>query len=113
MNRRENRIAVVVHGGVAHAGEAVDKTLAVKADGVVRIENVRGRIEVQGWDRSDVIGQRHARRRDPYVHLRDFGLDDDRKGRNTRQPESRRRLGSGDSRADRRAGCEWIWCRPI
>lgn len=40
--------------GVAHAAEAVDKTLAVKADGLVRIENVRGRIEVQGWDRSDV-----------------------------------------------------------
>ena len=41
--------------GVAHAGEAVDKTLAVKADGVVRIDNVRGRIEVQGWERSDVM----------------------------------------------------------
>jgi DUF4097 and DUF4098 domain-containing protein YvlB len=40
--------------GVAHAGEAVDKTLAVKADGLVRIDNVRGRIEVQGWDRSEV-----------------------------------------------------------
>lgn len=41
--------------GAAHAGEAVDKTLAVKADGLVRIDNVRGRIEVQGWDRSDVM----------------------------------------------------------
>jgi DUF4097 and DUF4098 domain-containing protein YvlB len=40
--------------GAAHAGEAVDKTLAVKPDGVVRIENVRGRIDVQGWDRNDV-----------------------------------------------------------
>lgn len=40
---------------VAHAGEAVDKTLAVKADGVVRIDNVRGRIEVQGWDRDEVM----------------------------------------------------------
>ncbi len=40
--------------GVAHAGEAVDKTLEVKPDGLVRIENVRGRIEVQGWDRSEV-----------------------------------------------------------
>lgn len=38
----------------AQAGEAVDKTLAVKPDGLVRIENVRGHIEVQGWDRSDV-----------------------------------------------------------
>ena len=37
-----------------HAGEAVDKTLDVKADGVVRIDNVRGRIDVQGWDRSAV-----------------------------------------------------------
>ncbi len=36
------------------AGEAVDETLAVKADGLVRIDNVRGRIEVQGWDRNDV-----------------------------------------------------------
>ena len=41
--------------GAAHAGEAVDKTLAVKADGLVRIDNVRGRIEVQGWDRSEVM----------------------------------------------------------
>ncbi len=41
--------------GAAHAGEAVDKTLAVKSDGLVRIDNVRGRIEVQGWDRSDVM----------------------------------------------------------
>jgi DUF4097 and DUF4098 domain-containing protein YvlB len=41
--------------GAAHAGEAVDKTLAVKSDGLVRIENVRGRIEVQGWERSDVM----------------------------------------------------------
>jgi DUF4097 and DUF4098 domain-containing protein YvlB len=39
----------------AQAGEAIDKTLAVKADGLVRIDNVRGRIEVQGWDRSDVM----------------------------------------------------------
>ena len=38
----------------ANAGEAVDKTLAVKADGLVRIDNVRGHIEVQGWDRSEV-----------------------------------------------------------
>ena len=38
----------------ANAGEAIDKTLAVKADGLVRIDNVRGHIEVQGWERSDV-----------------------------------------------------------
>ncbi len=41
--------------GAAQAGEAVDKTIAVKSGGLVRIENVRGRIEVQGWDRSDVM----------------------------------------------------------
>jgi DUF4097 and DUF4098 domain-containing protein YvlB len=40
--------------GAAHAGEAVDKTLSVKPDGLVRIDNVRGRIEVQGWNRSEV-----------------------------------------------------------
>jgi len=38
----------------AFAGEAVDRTLAVQADGLVRIDNVRGRIDVQGWERSDV-----------------------------------------------------------
>jgi DUF4097 and DUF4098 domain-containing protein YvlB len=40
--------------GVVHAGEAVDKTLPVKPDGVVRIENVRGQIAVEGWDRDEV-----------------------------------------------------------
>lgn len=40
--------------GLVHAGEAVDKTLSVKPDGVVRIDNVRGRIAVEGWDRDEV-----------------------------------------------------------
>jgi DUF4097 and DUF4098 domain-containing protein YvlB len=40
--------------GVVHAGEAVDKTLSVKPDGVVRIDNVRGQIAVEGWDRDEV-----------------------------------------------------------
>jgi len=38
----------------AQAGEAVDKTLDVSANGLVRIENVRGRIAVEGWDRDQV-----------------------------------------------------------
>jgi hypothetical protein len=38
----------------ANAGEAVDKTLDVSANGLVRIENVRGRIAVDGWDRDQV-----------------------------------------------------------
>jgi DUF4097 and DUF4098 domain-containing protein YvlB len=38
----------------AEAGVAVDKTLEVRPDGVVRIENVRGRIDVEGWNRDQV-----------------------------------------------------------
>jgi DUF4097 and DUF4098 domain-containing protein YvlB len=38
----------------AEAGVVVDKTLDVKPDGIVRIENVRGRIDVQGWNRDQV-----------------------------------------------------------
>ena len=41
-------------GAAAQAGEAVDKTLDVRANGLVRIENVRGRIAVDGWDRDQV-----------------------------------------------------------
>ncbi len=48
------RLVMLSATHVAHAGEAVDKMLDVKPDGVVRIQNVRGRIEVQGWDRSAV-----------------------------------------------------------
>ena len=47
-------LLMMVVAGVVWAGEAVDKTLAVKPDGLVRIENVRGRIDVEGWERSDV-----------------------------------------------------------
>lgn len=38
----------------AFAGENVDKTLTVKPEGVVQIENVRGKIKVVGWDKSEV-----------------------------------------------------------
>ena len=44
----------VVHAPKVYAGEKVDKTLTVKPDGIVRIDNVRGRIDVQGWERNDV-----------------------------------------------------------
>ena len=40
--------------GAAYAGEEVDKTLNVSADGVVQIENVRGIVRVEGWDRNEV-----------------------------------------------------------
>jgi DUF4097 and DUF4098 domain-containing protein YvlB len=46
--------AFLVGAHDACAGEAIDKTLAVKPDGVVRIENVRGHIDVQGWERDEV-----------------------------------------------------------
>ena len=39
---------------VAQAGDKVDKTLEADADGVVSIENVRGQIDVSGWDRQEV-----------------------------------------------------------
>ena len=38
----------------SHAGEAIDKTLDVSSSGLVRVENVRGRIAVDGWDRDQV-----------------------------------------------------------
>lgn len=46
--------ASLVHALSARAGEAVDKTVSAKSDGLVRIENVRGRIAVEGWDRDEV-----------------------------------------------------------
>lgn len=45
---------LVLAAATAHAGEAVDKTLDVKANGLVRIENVRGEISVDGWERDQV-----------------------------------------------------------
>ncbi|HET6474383.1 MAG TPA: DUF4097 family beta strand repeat-containing protein [Pseudomonadales bacterium] len=45
---------LVLAAAAAHAGEAVDKTLDVKANGLVRIENVRGEISVDGWERDQV-----------------------------------------------------------
>ncbi len=47
-------VLMIGAAGVVHAGEAVDKTLSVRPDGWVRIENVRGEIVVQGWDRDEV-----------------------------------------------------------
>ena len=82
--------------GAANAGEAVDKTLAVKADGLVRIDNVRGHIEVQGWDRSDVTVKGTLDDLADVVQVRNVRLDDHRKGRNAGQSESRQRLGPGD-----------------
>ena len=40
--------------GAIYAGEKVDRTIGVSSDGVVQIENVRGIIRVEGWDRGEV-----------------------------------------------------------
>lgn len=40
--------------GAIYAGEEVDRTIGVRSDGVVQIENVRGIIRVEGWDRDEV-----------------------------------------------------------
>ena len=45
---------LLLSAAAAHAGEAVDKTLDVKSNGLVRIENVRGEISVDGWERDQV-----------------------------------------------------------
>jgi DUF4097 and DUF4098 domain-containing protein YvlB len=47
-------LLMMTAASVVHAGEAVDKTLPVKPGGVVRIDNVRGQIAVEGWDRDEV-----------------------------------------------------------
>ena len=54
MKTRPILLSLLLHIPVAHAGEAVDKTLDVRPDGWVRIDNVRGRIEVDGWEKDQV-----------------------------------------------------------
>ena len=47
---------VLLAGPVAAAlaGEAIDRTLDMPADGLVRVENVAGRVEFQTWDQARV-----------------------------------------------------------
>jgi DUF4097 and DUF4098 domain-containing protein YvlB len=54
MKSRSIFLSLLLHVPIAHAGEAVDKALDVRPDGWVRIDNVRGRIEVGGWDKNQV-----------------------------------------------------------
>jgi len=54
MKSRSILLSLLLHVPFAHAGETVDKTLDVRADGWVRIDNVRGRIEVDGWNKNVV-----------------------------------------------------------
>jgi hypothetical protein len=57
MNARISLLAcciALLSATAARAGEQVDKTLAADADGVVSIDNLRGTIEVSGWDRNEV-----------------------------------------------------------
>lgn len=54
MNKSIIAIALLSATGLAQAGESVDKRLDAKADGLVEIENVRGRIEVVAWDKNEV-----------------------------------------------------------
>ena len=54
MKRLTVAILTLSAAAASHAGEAVDRTLDVSANGLVRIENVRGRIAVEGWDRDQV-----------------------------------------------------------
>jgi DUF4097 and DUF4098 domain-containing protein YvlB len=54
MKSRSIFLSLLLHIPAAHAGEAVDKTLDVRPDGWVRIDNVRGRIEVDGWEKDQV-----------------------------------------------------------
>lgn len=41
-------------GTAATASEAIDRTLDMRADGLVRVDNVAGRVEFQAWDRPQV-----------------------------------------------------------
>lgn len=54
MKLRSVGIFLLLSSPFAFAGEAVDKTLDVRPDGWVRIANVRGHIEVNGWERNAV-----------------------------------------------------------
>ena len=54
MKSRSILFSLLLHVPIAHAGEAVDKTLDVRPDGWVRIDNVRGKIAVEGWQNNQV-----------------------------------------------------------
>lgn len=47
-------LALLMAMTTVQAGEKVDKTLKTPADGLVQIENVRGKIKVLGWERNEV-----------------------------------------------------------
>ena len=47
-------LALLLLPGGATAGEAVDTTLAMPADGLVRVENLAGKVEFSAWDRAEV-----------------------------------------------------------
>ena len=45
--------ALLLLPGGAMAGETIDTTLAMPADGLVRVENLAGRVEFSAWDRAE------------------------------------------------------------
>ncbi|MBI2380992.1 MAG: DUF4097 family beta strand repeat protein [Gammaproteobacteria bacterium] len=47
-------LASLLCSGAAMSAESVDKSLEVKADGLVEVENVRGKIQVLAWDKAEV-----------------------------------------------------------
>ena len=47
-------LAVLALASGARAGENIDKTIEAASDGVVEIENVRGTVDVAGWNRNEV-----------------------------------------------------------
>jgi len=47
-------IAALVSLGLVHAGEKVDRTIDVQANGNVEISNVRGIVRIEGWDKNQV-----------------------------------------------------------
>ncbi|MCC5869476.1 MAG: DUF4097 family beta strand repeat protein [Gammaproteobacteria bacterium] len=47
-------LALLAAGPVVAHAEVVERTLAVKADGEVRVRNIAGHVEVRGWAREEV-----------------------------------------------------------
>ena len=47
-------ISVLMFAGQLSAGQKVDKTLDVDDDGVVQIENIRGIVRIEGWNKGEV-----------------------------------------------------------
>ena len=47
-------ISVLMFAGQLSAGQKVDQTLDVDDDGVVQIENIRGIVRIEGWNKGEV-----------------------------------------------------------